>query len=78
MTISHHLQRERGAEVACNALEKLVKPNIWNAQTFDGERRRLVPCFEQFYGTAVELVAVRLMRDGCPCEELMVVVQQTI
>jgi tRNA (cmo5U34)-methyltransferase len=30
---------------------------IWNAETYDSERRRLVPCFDQFYGTAVELVA---------------------
>jgi len=30
---------------------------IWNAKTYDSERRRLVPCFDQFYGTAVELVA---------------------
>jgi tRNA (cmo5U34)-methyltransferase len=30
---------------------------IWDASTFDAERRRLVPCFDLFYGTAVELVA---------------------
>ena len=30
---------------------------IWNAKTYDAERRRLVPCFDLFYGTAVELVA---------------------
>jgi tRNA (cmo5U34)-methyltransferase len=29
---------------------------IWDAQTYDAERRRLVPCFDLFYGTAVELV----------------------
>ncbi len=30
---------------------------IWDAQTYDAERRRLVPCFDLFYGTVVELVA---------------------
>ncbi|HTL54137.1 MAG TPA: class I SAM-dependent methyltransferase [Candidatus Limnocylindrales bacterium] len=30
---------------------------IWDAKTYDAERRRLVPCFDLFYGTAVELVA---------------------
>ena len=30
---------------------------IWNAKTYDEERRRLVHCFDLFYGTAVELVA---------------------
>jgi tRNA (cmo5U34)-methyltransferase len=30
---------------------------VWNAVTYDSERRRLVPCFDEFYGTAVELVA---------------------
>ena len=30
---------------------------IWDAQTYDAERRRLVPCFDLFYGTAVELAA---------------------
>src|SRR5689334_3709048 len=29
---------------------------IWDARTYDAERRRLVPCFDLFYGTAVELV----------------------
>jgi tRNA (cmo5U34)-methyltransferase len=31
--------------------------SIWNAGTYDAERRRLVPCFDLFYGSAVELVA---------------------
>lgn len=30
---------------------------VWNASTYDAERCRLVPCFEDFYGTAGELVA---------------------
>jgi len=30
---------------------------VWNASTYDAERRRLVPCFDDFYGTAAELVA---------------------
>ena len=30
---------------------------VWNAVTYDSERRRLVPCFDDFYGTAAELVA---------------------
>ncbi len=30
---------------------------IWDALTYDSERKRLVPCFEGFYGTAAELVA---------------------
>lgn len=30
---------------------------VWNAATYDSERRRLVPCFDQFYGSAAELVA---------------------
>lgn len=30
---------------------------IWNASTFDKERRRLIPCFDEFYGTVAELVA---------------------
>jgi tRNA (cmo5U34)-methyltransferase len=30
---------------------------VWNAETYDSERRRLVPCFEDFYGTVGELVA---------------------
>jgi tRNA (cmo5U34)-methyltransferase len=29
---------------------------VWNARTYDSERRRLVPCFDEFYGTAAELV----------------------
>src|SRR4051812_21993000 len=30
---------------------------VWNAATYDTERRRLVPCFDEFYGTVSELVA---------------------
>jgi tRNA (cmo5U34)-methyltransferase len=30
---------------------------VWNAVTYDSERRRLVPCFDEFYSTAAELVA---------------------
>jgi len=30
---------------------------VWNATTYDSERRRLIHCFDEFYGTAVELVA---------------------
>jgi tRNA (cmo5U34)-methyltransferase len=30
-----------------------------HASDYDAQRRRLVPCFEQFYGTAVELLALR-------------------
>jgi tRNA (cmo5U34)-methyltransferase len=30
---------------------------VWNAVTYDSERRRLVPCFDEFYGAAAELVA---------------------
>jgi len=30
---------------------------IWNASTYDTERRRLIPCFDEFYGTVGELVA---------------------
>jgi tRNA (cmo5U34)-methyltransferase len=29
---------------------------IWDANTYDSERRRLVPCFDEFYGVAAELV----------------------
>jgi tRNA (cmo5U34)-methyltransferase len=36
---------------------------IWNADTYDSERRRLVPCFDEFYGTAAELVARCLPKD---------------
>lgn len=31
--------------------------SVWNATTYDSERRRLVPCFDEFYGSAVEVVA---------------------
>jgi tRNA (cmo5U34)-methyltransferase len=30
---------------------------VWDATTYDSERRRLVPCFDEFYGCAAELVA---------------------
>jgi len=30
---------------------------VWNAITYDSERRRLIYCFDEFYGTAGELVA---------------------
>ena len=30
--------------------------SVWNASTYDSERRRLVPCFDDFYGTVAELV----------------------
>ena len=30
---------------------------VWNASTYDTERRRLIPCFDEFYGTAAELAA---------------------
>jgi len=29
---------------------------IWNAATYDSERRRLIHCFDEFYGTVAELV----------------------
>lgn len=31
--------------------------SVWNPSTYDQARRRLVPCFEAFYGAAAELVA---------------------
>jgi tRNA (cmo5U34)-methyltransferase len=33
-----------------------VMSTVWNAATYDSERRRLVPCFDDFYGSAAELV----------------------
>lgn len=30
---------------------------VWNPATYDSERRKLVPCFDEFYGTAAEIVA---------------------
>jgi len=30
--------------------------NVWNASTYDTERRRLIPCFDEFYGTVSELI----------------------
>lgn len=29
---------------------------IWDARTYDSERRRLVPCFDEFYGTVAGMV----------------------
>lgn len=31
--------------------------SVWNAATYDQARRRLVPCFDAFYGVVAELVA---------------------
>jgi tRNA (cmo5U34)-methyltransferase len=31
--------------------------SVWNAETYDFERRRLVPCFDEYYGTVAELIA---------------------
>lgn len=31
--------------------------SVWNPATYDQARRRLVPCFDAFYGTVAELVA---------------------
>jgi tRNA (cmo5U34)-methyltransferase len=31
--------------------------SVWNAGTYDSERRRLVPCFDAFYGCAATLAA---------------------
>jgi len=31
--------------------------SIWNASTYDAERRRLIPCFDDFYGAVGELIA---------------------
>jgi tRNA (cmo5U34)-methyltransferase len=33
-------------------------PGVWDAEAYDGPRRRLVPDFDRFYGTAAELVTV--------------------
>lgn len=30
---------------------------VWNPSTYDSERRRLIPCFDEFYGTVGELIA---------------------
>jgi len=30
---------------------------IWNASTYDEERQRLIPCFDEFYGTVGEMIA---------------------
>ena len=29
----------------------------WNPETYDAPRRRLVPCYPEFYGTAVDLIS---------------------
>jgi tRNA (cmo5U34)-methyltransferase len=39
--------------------------SVWNASTYDAERRRLIPCFDEFYGAVCELI-VRLCPDA-PC-----------
>lgn len=36
---------------------------VWNATTYDTERRRLIPCFDEFYGSVSEL-AVRFCPDS--------------
>jgi tRNA (cmo5U34)-methyltransferase len=33
-----------------------IMNNVWDAHTYDSERRRLVPCFDSFYGTVAHLV----------------------
>ncbi len=33
-----------------------MQPENWNAATYDAPRRRLVPCYDAFYGTPVDLV----------------------
>ena len=38
----------------------------WNPETYDATRRRLVPCFDAFYGTAAELVARAFAADSRP------------
>lgn len=30
---------------------------VWDPRTYDSERRRLVPCFDDFYGAGAELIA---------------------
>ncbi len=30
--------------------------NVWNAEVYDSDRRRLIPCFDEFYGAVTELV----------------------
>ena len=32
-------------------------PEVWDAATYDEPRRRLVPCFDEFYGCVAEMVA---------------------
>lgn len=34
---------------------KGIMSKIWNAAEYDLSRRRLIPCYDQFYGTAAEL-----------------------
>ena len=38
---------------------------IWNAAEYDISRRRLIPCYDMFYGTAVEL-ALRTVKEKNP------------
>jgi len=38
----------------------------WNPQTYDATRRRMVPCFDAFYGAATELVARTFATDSRP------------
>lgn len=38
---------------------------IWNAAEYDESRRRLIPCYDLFYGTAAEL-ASRTVKDNNP------------
>jgi tRNA (cmo5U34)-methyltransferase len=33
------------------------RPQVWDAQSYDAPRRRLIPCFDDFYGTAAYLAA---------------------
>lgn len=35
---------------------------VWDVHTYDSERRRLVPCFDDFYGAVTEVIA-----RSCPC-----------
>ena len=40
-----------------DAFSRLFMSTVWDAHTYDSERRRLVPCFDDFYGTVAEMVA---------------------
>jgi len=35
----------------------LPRPQVWEPQAYDAPRRRLIPCFDDFYGTAARLGA---------------------